>query len=147
MEPGPSRVMWSDNHKIHTVYEAIPARILLPKSASQEAPSKSILKKTNYEDLPPLEPEREITPEPADPLADLTYLANPVARIVSPISTLRDLIEAYNILAARLRACITGSMDVDASWPLFQPLRKHREQLVDSMVRDLGRALSAAKGL
>ncbi|KAJ3545565.1 hypothetical protein NM688_g5611 [Phlebia brevispora] len=144
-EPGSSRVAWSDSHKIYTVSETPVNRVTIPKSASKHAPSKSILKKTNWDELPPVEDEREITPEPADPLVDLDYLANPVARIIAVESTLRDLIEAYNVLAARIRACVTGSTDTDASWPLFQPLRKHHEALVDSMVRDLGRALEDPK--
>ena len=110
-----------------------------------EAPAKSILKRTALDDLPPLEPEREVTPEPADPLTNLEYLVTPVSKIVATTSTLRDLIEAYSILAARLRACVTGVTDADASWPLFQPLRKHRNQLVASMIRDINRALEDPK--
>lgn len=139
-EPGPSRVAWAENHKFYTVSETPAWRPPLIKSASKEAP-KSILKKTSYGDLPPYEPERESTPEPNDPLADLNYLANPVATIVTAESTLRELIEAYNVLAVRLRTCVTGMTDADASWPLFQPLRKNQEAVVQSMVRDLGRAL------
>ena len=62
-------------------------------------------------------------------------------RIVATNAPLRDLIEGYSVLAARLRATVTGTTDADASWPLFQPLRKNRQQVVDSLIRDLGRAL------
>lgn len=64
-----------------------------------------------------------------------------MARILSATENLRELVEAYSILAARLRASVDGKTDVDASWPLFQPLRKHRAAFVDAVVRDLGRAL------
>jgi hypothetical protein len=82
-----------------------------------------------------------VTPEPNDPLVDLAYLEGPVARILTATENLRELVESYSILAARLRASVDGKTDVDASWPLFQPLRKNRAAFVDAVVRDLGRAL------
>ena len=85
--------------------------------------------------------EREATPEPKDPLVNLEYLESPVARILAADAAIRDLIEAYNILSARLRASVSDDTDVDASWPLFQPMRKHRDALTDAICRDLGRAL------
>lgn len=144
-EPGPSRVVWAETNKIYPITETPSRRTPIPRSASKNGPAKSILKRTTWDELPPIEVEREITPEPSDPLVDLNYLANSVAKIVSVESSLRDLIEGYNVLAARLRACVTGTTDADASWPLFQPLRKHRELIVESMVRDLGRALEDPK--
>jgi hypothetical protein len=92
----------------------------------------------------PAEPEpRQVTPEPADPITDLNYLVYPVSQIVKHASdiSMRELIEAYNVLAARLRASVVGKTDIDASWPLFQPLRKNKKAFVDALVRDLGRAL------
>ncbi|KAI5982504.1 hypothetical protein EDC04DRAFT_2915553 [Pisolithus marmoratus] len=74
-------------------------------------------------------------PEPEDPLVNLTYLAWPVTQIINPQSSLRDLIEA------RIRAAMTDSTDGDASWPLFQPLHKHTQALVDGVCLDLARAL------
>lgn len=87
------------------------------------------------------ENQRDITPEPSDPLVDLHYLDGPVSRVVAFDASLRDLIEGYSVLAARLRACVTESTDIDASWPLFQPLRIQRTAFVQSLVRDLGRAM------
>ncbi|KAI6039360.1 hypothetical protein EDC04DRAFT_2603224 [Pisolithus marmoratus] len=74
-------------------------------------------------------------PEAEDPLVNLTYLARPVTQIIDPQSSLRDLIEA------RIRAAMTDSTDGDASWPLFQPLHKHTQALVDGVCLDLARAL------
>ncbi|KAI6010331.1 hypothetical protein EDC04DRAFT_2610204 [Pisolithus marmoratus] len=74
-------------------------------------------------------------PEPEDPLVNLTYLARPVTQIIDPQSSLRDLIEAC------IRAAMTDSTDGDASWPLFQPLHKHTQALVDGVCLDLARAL------
>jgi len=67
----------------------------------------------------------------------------PVSQIIKNDSnvSMHELIEAYNVLAARLRAGVTGKSDVDASWPLFQPLRNNRKLFVGAVVRDLGRAL------
>lgn len=83
-----------------------------------------------------------MTPEPADPLVNLSYLEHPVSIILKGAdASLRDLIEGYSVLAVRLRTSVTDSTDADASWPLFQPLRKNREAFVDAVVRDLGKAL------
>lgn len=84
---------------------------------------------------------RETTPEPSDPLVDLTYLESCVKSIIASDTMLRDLVEAYNTLATRIRSCVLGNTDADASWPLFQPIRQNREAFVDALVRDLGRAL------
>ncbi|KAI6016543.1 hypothetical protein EDC04DRAFT_2608377 [Pisolithus marmoratus] len=74
-------------------------------------------------------------PEPEDPLVNLMYLAWPVTQIIDPQSSLHDLIKA------RIRAAMTDSTDSDASWPLFQPLHKHTQALVDGICLDLARAL------
>lgn len=133
-------VAWNDDHEIYTVTAEASRRHL----THINTPVKSILKKTVY-DVPPFAEDalRETTPEPSDPLTDLHYLDSPVARILALNAPLRDLIESYSILAARLRVCVSGNTDVDASWPLFQPLRQHRDTLVQAMCRDLGRALES----
>ncbi|KII86652.1 hypothetical protein PLICRDRAFT_699960 [Plicaturopsis crispa FD-325 SS-3] len=132
------RVAWSQENQYHT----IGADDLTPlTTVSLNLPAKSILKKCAHVLLPHPEDAREITPEPEDPLVNLHYLDTPVSTIISADASLRDLIEAYSVLAARLRSGTTGATDVDASWPLFQPLRKHRDAFVDATVRDLGRAL------
>ncbi|KAG6859861.1 hypothetical protein C0995_002800 [Termitomyces sp. Mi166 len=109
---------------------------------SKRPPAKSILK--NCMELAPWPEEEQckVTPEPLDPLMDLKYLIYPVKTIVeaTDATELCVLIEAYCILTVHLQAAVIGEMD-DASWPLFQPLRTHKEALVEAVVRDLGKAL------
>lgn len=143
---GSRNISWSLNHQYHTLTDSLSSRPPSRASGSRSPPPpKSILKKTSHVLLPFEDDneacQRETTPEPSDPLADLKYLESTVTRIVSTDASLRDLIEAYSVLAARLRAAVTGTTDADASWPLFQPLRKNRQLVVDALVRDLGRAL------
>ncbi|KAF9005430.1 hypothetical protein BDQ17DRAFT_1303792 [Cyathus striatus] len=134
------RVAWSAENSYHNL--SSPSRIVVTASASKEPPSRSILKKRDNVQLDvPQEKQREVTPEPSDPLADLNYLQYPVSILLAEDATLRELIEGYSILAARIRSSVTGSKDADASWPLFQPLRKNAEDFTKKLVRDLGRAL------
>lgn len=86
-----------------------------------------------------LDGQKEDTPEPEDPLTDLGYLENPVARILDANASLHDLAEAYSILSARLRSSLNTDSVVDSTWPIFQPLRQHRDAFLDTVVRDLGR--------
>jgi hypothetical protein len=110
-------------------------------SASRHLPTKSILKKPLTVLQPILEEnQRETTPEPTDPLTDMNYLESPVAIIIASDSSLRQLIESYSVLAARLKASVTGTTDADVSWPIFQPIRKHRDAIIQAFVRDLGKA-------
>ncbi|TBU29934.1 hypothetical protein BD311DRAFT_864373 [Dichomitus squalens] len=135
-----ARVSWSDTAELHPITDSPPRTSSARSSGSKAGPSRSILKKTTYPSLPPIDEDatqKESTPEPEDPLADLRYLERPMARIISPEASLCDLIQAYTSLAARLRNCVTGNTDADASWPLFQPLRKHRRSFIEAMVRDL----------
>ena len=137
-----ARVVWSQVNEYHSA--ASPARSKkLAASASKELPTRSILKQTSYPILPFLFPEneRQVTPEPGDPLSDLHYLDRPVNKILAQCSSLLDLIEAYSVLTARLRAAVQETTDSNCSWPLFQPIRKRRLAFVDSVIRDLGRAL------
>ena len=135
-----SRVAWADEPEYHTLVD-LPQR-LSAFSPSTSTPTKSILKKPKYDELPYPEPvTREPTPEPSDPLVNLSYLENPVSRLLAADAAMRDLIESYNILMARLRTSVMEESSSDASWPLFQPLRKNRDALVQVMCRDLGRAL------
>lgn len=134
-----SRVVWSQHNQYHCITSLphVPART----RESKELP-KSILKKRPLALLSiPDNKQREITPEPSDPLVDLKYLQHPVSKIVASDTSLPDLIEAYSVLAARIRACVSSSTDVDASWPLFQPFRKNRDAIINAFIRDLGRAL------
>lgn len=133
------QVVWSEECQ-YRVLPTSPPRLSVESSAKKTPPAKSILKKTAHVLLPlALNFEKETTPEPSDPLVDLHYLEGPVSRIVAVDASLRDLIEAYSVLAARLRSCVSSSTDADCSWPLFQPLRQHREAFVDALARDLGR--------
>jgi hypothetical protein len=138
----PSRVVWStDMVQLRRITSSPPPQCISAASASKNPPTKSILKPAR-DVLPfPEECPRETTPQPPDPLSNLTYLDYPVSRIVASDSSLRDLIEAYSVLAARIRSSVTTSTDADVSWPLFQPLKKPRTAIVDAIVRDLGRAL------
>ncbi|PPQ76516.1 hypothetical protein CVT26_013350 [Gymnopilus dilepis] len=144
--PSTRTVVWAPEDSIHclgTTPKASPFT-----SRSRPKATKSILKKSSQPNLLPLPEttqEREVTPEPKDPLVDLAYLEHPVDQILTngnaEEGSLRQLIEGYSILAARLRASVADSTDADASWPIFQPLRKNSEAFVDAVVRDLGRAL------
>ncbi|KAI0754869.1 hypothetical protein C8Q80DRAFT_1141532 [Daedaleopsis nitida] len=133
-----SRVSWSDTAQYHAITTS-PLRTLSTKpSASKAGPSRSILKRTPHPTLPSVDEDaKEATPEPEDPLADLHYLDHPVARIIASNASLQPLIQAYSDLTARLRNSVSGNTDADASWPLFQPLRKHREAFVQAVVRGI----------
>ncbi|EIW80981.1 hypothetical protein CONPUDRAFT_104060, partial [Coniophora puteana RWD-64-598 SS2] len=89
----------------------------------------------------PDEELRQVTPEPEDPLVDLSYLERPVSLFLAPEPAIRDRIEGYSILTARIRTAVVSGTDADASWPLFQPLRKNAQAITDALVRDLGMAL------
>jgi hypothetical protein len=135
-------VAWSQANEYHSVSSPSRAK-KLASSAFKDLPLRSILKQTSYPILPcPFpENERQVTPEPADPLSDLYYLDRPVNKILAQSPTLPDLIEAYSVLTARLRTAVQENTDSHCSWPLFQPIRKRRLAFVDAVVRDLGRAL------
>ncbi|KAL0581176.1 hypothetical protein V5O48_000866 [Marasmius crinis-equi] len=136
-----SRVVWSQHNQYHLL--SSPPKGPTACSAAKEPPAKSILKKSSYP-LFPLENEceqREATPEPSNPLGDPTYLNTPVSNIISsdPQQKLSDLIEAYSVLAARIRPYVHEK--TDTSCGIFVPLKKNRERVLKSIVRDLGRAL------
>lgn len=136
-----TRIAWSTRNEVHTL-TATPGRGKPIKSSGlKQPPGRSILKKVQPL-LPSVdENQREVTPEPSDPLVNLTYLESSVKAIISGDTALKDLVEAYNTLTLRLRACVSGNTDADASWPLFQPIRKNRDAVVSAFVRDLARAL------
>ncbi|KAF9241177.1 hypothetical protein BU15DRAFT_61124 [Melanogaster broomeanus] len=143
--PG-SRVAWAQQNQYFILSHSPKGTVPTPARTCLEQPAKSILKKRDHVLLPvPEEDQRELTPEPEDPLASLTYLSGSVEQIIAPEPTLRDLIEAYSVLHVRLRSAVTGSTDADASWPLFQPLRKNTQAFTCAVVRDLGRALVEPK--
>ena len=144
--PSTRTVAWATKDVIHSL--ATPIKHVSISSKHRPSTSKSILKSLpeNYLlELPSVSKKRETTPEPADPLVDLHYLDHPVDQILmngeDSEEALGKLIEGYNVLIARLRSSITEKTDADASWPIFQPLRKNREAFVDALVRDVKRAL------
>lgn len=111
-----------------------------------DRPTKSILKKTQAVDVLSLVQEtetsqREETPEPSLPQYDAMYLETPVRVITDPASSLKELCAAYSTLAARLRACVDDADKPDFAWPLFKPLHAHSIPLMESITRDVGRAL------
>ncbi|PPR07765.1 hypothetical protein CVT24_003715 [Panaeolus cyanescens] len=145
--PSTRSVVWAEETSIHDL--STPIKPISLSSKKRPAGTKSILKKaTAYNsslDVPTetVKP-REITPQPVDPLVNLHYLDRPVSQIIAEVKereSVSDLIEGYNVLALRLRTSVSDSIDSDASWPLFQPLRKNKEVFIDAVVRDLGRAL------
>lgn len=145
--PSKARVVWSKTNKTHSIVASTPPRLSVTASASKGTPKKSILKRPTTPILPLLfEEPREATPEPQDPASDSRYLASPVSTIVRPDSTLRELIEAYSVLTARLRSALLegegeGAKQADCSWPLFLPLRRNKHAFLEAVERDLGRAL------
>ncbi|KAJ7677473.1 hypothetical protein B0H17DRAFT_1079271 [Mycena rosella] len=142
-----AHVIWSPHNQYRTITHIAAATSALPHvpaaaSASKTLPPKSILKKRSEPLLPLVAAfQRDTTPEPERPKFDPTYLSSPVATIIDSSASLDDLIRAYSVLAARLRATITLNTDSDASWPILEPLRNHRAALEEAMIRDIGRCL------
>ncbi|KAJ7133006.1 hypothetical protein C8R46DRAFT_1140336 [Mycena filopes] len=141
--PAPLRphVIWSPNNQYRTITPT-PPQAPPATGVAKNLPTKSILKKRSEPLLPLIDAfQRETTPEPERPKFDATYLSSPVKTIIDPAASLDDLIRAYSVLAARIRANITLTTDSDASYPILEPLRKNRVLLEEAMVRDIGRCL------
>jgi hypothetical protein len=137
-------VAWVDDDEIHSL--STPVKKQTVPSKQRPAATRSILKKVGFLAVPTDTKQRQVTPEPADILLNQDYLTRPVSQIIAVNDSngpecLEQLIEGYNVLAVRLRSGVAETTDADASWPLFQPLRKNIEVFVDAVVRDLGRAL------
>ena len=135
-------VVWASHDLFHCL--STPPKDAPGSSKHRPDAKKSILKKS-CQNTPflaiPLVEQRDVTPEPNDALLDLHYLDHPVSQILAEHpdnKNLGQLIEGYNVLAARLRAGVSNATDADASWPLFQPLRKNTQAFVNAIVRDLG---------
>jgi hypothetical protein len=137
--PPKAHVIWSPDNQYHTI-KPVP-QVPAAASGSNNVPKKSILKKRVEPLLPLVAFEREDTPEPSRPKFDPTYLSTPVKTIIDSSASLDDLIRAYSVLAARIRANITLTTDSDASYPLLDPLRKNKVALEEAIIRDLGRCL------
>ncbi|KAG0704222.1 hypothetical protein DFH29DRAFT_912360 [Suillus ampliporus] len=142
--PG-SRVAWTQQNQYH-ILTSPKGHVSFPSTASRHRPTKSILKKSAPRLLALSEEgQREATPEPEDPLVNLSYLTRPVSQILASETSFTDLIDAYAVLAARIRSAVAGTTDADASWPLFQPIRKNTQPFTDAVCRDLGKALVEPK--
>ena len=75
-EPGPStpRVVWAETNDYRLFEHSAASDFAIPASSLKRPPSRSILKKSSSFNLAipfPEEEEREVTPEPSDPLVDL----------------------------------------------------------------------------
>lgn len=134
---------WAANKEI---FEISPSAFQSTKSSNvHRKPRKSILKPSRP--LQPFHPEkkRDFTPTPDDVLSDPHFLQYPISIIISSSSSLRDLTEAYNILAARIRSTVPTEFwqapDPELGCPLFQPLRLNADALATAIKRDLGRIL------
>ena len=143
--PSSRTVVWANQNLVHCL--STPPKDAPGSSKHRPDAQKSILKKSRQNNpslaVPVDVKQRDVTPEPSDALLNLYYLDHPVSQILEERSdnkNLGQLIEGYNVLAARLRASVSNATDADASWPLFQPLRKKTQAFVDAIVRDLGRA-------
>ena len=135
-------VSWSATHEYRGIF-ALDGLKIPGRTAARLPPARSILKKRKHAEMLDVgEPaaQREATPEPADPLMDLEYIARCVGTVLQEESTLRDLIEAYNVLAARLRSSTPMDTDTETTWPLFQPIRADPQAFTDAIVRDLNKA-------
>ncbi|KAJ7069656.1 hypothetical protein C8F01DRAFT_1015641 [Mycena amicta] len=129
---------WHVNWSPQNQYRTFTHDELLTSSASKSTPAKSILKKKSEPLLPLIDAlQRHTTPEPSRPETDPSYLSSPVLTIADSDASLDDLIRAYSVLAARLRAHITLSSN--SKTPLLFPLRAHRAVVVEAIIRDLAR--------
>ncbi|KAJ7784375.1 hypothetical protein B0H16DRAFT_295876 [Mycena metata] len=140
--PPRAHVIWSPNNQYRTITPTLSPHPPPAPRVTKNLPTKSILKRRSEPLLPLIDAfQRETTPEPERPKFDPTYLSSPVTTILDPAASLDDLIRAYSILAARIRANITLTTDSDASFPILQPLRKNRDALEQALVRDIARCL------
>lgn len=143
-------IQWSEK-VTKFFYSPSPGRSTnVPSSSPTRGPRKSILKAT--EPLLPLklEKEREVTPQPEDALSDTNFLVWPISTILDEVSTLKQLTEAYSVLAARIRSSLPLQLWVPAlardreeeevkRFALFEHMRTTAGPLTRAMVRDLRR--------
>lgn len=123
------------------VFEYSPESDCLFGPSQTGGPYKSILKPSRLVEPFTEDKKREETPLPDDALSNARFLEWPVSTIIAEGSTLRNLTEAYNILAARIRSAVPPQFwqnEKDGHYPLFDPLRLHREELSIAIIRDLG---------
>jgi hypothetical protein len=82
------------------------------------------------------------------PMTSITYLKSPLETLlesmVDPESehvSIHDLIEAYNILSIRIRSQIQVILEPDQTLPALDHLKKFSTELLQSLRRDIRRAL------
>jgi hypothetical protein len=156
------RVVFAKNNQEHFFQPVLAAN---PTPLSTQEPSKSILKKRSYDEylsddglFGSLVPQRSSTPEPETEDALAAYLLSPVSTLVQSIQDGRaggvdnqDVIEAYCVLTARIRAkflpaaALNGTNEdgpeLPKGWhPAMQPIQDHVDHLVCAMTRDIARA-------
>lgn len=152
-------VEWADSEQIHWISrigsrDTITAQLA---STSQREPLRSILKHpkplTFMSQMDEDEKKRDMTPQPEDVLSNTSYLHWPVSQIVSSSEegstlSLKELTEAYSVLAFRLRTSLLGLDNVGngshcAERPsILQPIDTYAEELTNTLVRDLARVLT-----
>ena len=156
------RVIFSKRNQEHFFEPVLAAN---PTPLSTQEPSKSILKKRSYDKyladdglFGSLVPQRSSTPEPDTEEGLAAYLMSPVSTLVQSIQNGRagevnnqDIIEAYCVLTARIRAKFLpaavanetheGGLELPKGWhPAMQPIQDHVDHLVCAMTRDIARA-------
>lgn len=158
------RVVFSNQNKEH-FFGPVPN----PTPPSSQEPSKSILKKRTYDEFlaedifPPEKIQRATTPEPENACDEPTFLLSPIRILVQSwtpgtfedlgdVDT-RDVIEAYSVLAARIRSKLLPvpvngnkatvaprSSDV-VLHPALAPVVQYMEEIASVIKRDVSRAL------
>lgn len=160
-QPGSrQRVIFSAKNQEHFFPPLLAAN---PTPDPTQEPSKSILKKRTYQEFlsddlfPPERAQRASTPEPENAADSPTYLLSPIKTLVNSVQPgsfddvsdhhydLRDLIEAYCILSARIRANLLSTEKSDDAnektlLPALEPLKQYLEEITDALRRDISRA-------
>lgn len=115
-----------------------------PKLKPFGQPTRSILKLSAPLSPEPTKLPRQNTPLPEDALDNSTFLEYPVSVIINATSTLQQLIEAYNLLLARIKSSLPigfGNGVEESNKPLFYPIKQQSQEFTEAIVRDLGRVL------
>ena len=157
--PKPSKrrrvVEWSDDTEVH-LFSSSPSRNADSElkaykrngktSQSFQEPLRGILKPAKA--LLPFDQEaqREVTPQPENLLDDSQYLAWPISTLLKADEdvTLRDLIEAWSVLNARLRSGVDHLQNIEdkkdaSNYPFFHPFQQNVDRLTKAAIRDLNR--------
>ncbi|KAI5123177.1 hypothetical protein M0805_000877 [Coniferiporia weirii] len=140
-DSSPRKIEWAESKQVFT-FSPDSVRVMNVASSSL-GPRKSILKPSRPMRPFPQEKKRDFTPLPDDALSNARFLEFPVSTIIADGSSLRELTEAYSILAARIRASVPQDFwsfkTHDPRYPLFCPLRLHADAVAAAIARDLGR--------